>query len=102
MDKETLQAISDMMDSKLSLALEPIRTDIAALKQGQAELKESLQLVRISQLKVELEQYPRIAAALDGVVAGIEKNEAQDDRILTLENKTENHNNRIVALEYAK
>ena len=81
--KEDLQAIGALVDSKLK----PIR--------------EEMQVIRTSQLKVELEQYPRIGAALDGVVGGIEKNAEQDKRIFVLENKVEHHDNRIIALEYA-
>jgi len=79
--KEDLQAIGALIDSKL----EPIKADQA--------------VIRKSQLKVELEQYPRITAALDGVQAGIDKNRAQDSQIYILEDKVENHDDRIIALE---
>ena len=78
---EDLQAIGALMDSKL----EPIR--------------EEMQSIRNSQLKVELEQYPRITAALDGVVGGIEKDKEQDERIVALERKADNYDTRIYAIE---
>lgn len=86
--KEDLQAIGALMDSKL----EPINNRLEALEESQ-------QAIRTSQLRVELEQYPRIASALDGVVGGIEKNKEQDERIVILERKADNHDTRIYALE---
>lgn len=98
-NNELLQAIGQMMDSKLAAALEPIRADIQDLKTGQKDLQEQVERVRHSVVKIELEQLPRIAAALDGVVGGIEKEKEQDNRISVLEGKADNHSTRIWALE---
>lgn len=80
----------------------------AKLEQGQSKLereltslKDTVQTVKNSQLKVELEQFPKIAAAIDGAVGGTEKNKEQDSRISILESKSENQGNRILDLEYA-
>ena len=67
----------------------------ANLEQKQADLEEMLQLIRASQLKVELEQYPRIAAALEGVTGGVQKDKEQDARIAYLEKKTDLHDARL-------
>ena len=83
-----------------------LKSDVSGLKEGQAvmqgdiaKLQDDVERVRASQLKVELEQYPRISAALDGVLAGIQKNEAQDERIAYVEKKVDFHDTRLYSLE---
>lgn len=48
-DKEMLEAISQMMDTKLEQTLKPIQDDIAELKSGQKELKNSQEELKNSQ-----------------------------------------------------
>ena len=86
--------------------LEQMRGDIQGLKTGQTAIlarmdavEKGQEVIRTSQLKVELEQYPRIAAALDGFAVSTEKNAEQDRRISALENSTDVHDTRIWALE---
>jgi len=62
-------------------------------------VEEILQTVHESQVRVELEWLPKIGLALDAISASIEKNTEQDKRISVLENTTQNHSNRIFALE---
>ena len=90
--KEDLQAIQALLEAERDNTRRMIQEETNPLAEG-------LQQVRASQLKVELEQYPRIAAALDGVLAGIEKNQSQDERIAYLERKTDNHDARIYNME---
>ena len=95
--KEDLQAIRGLMQEEL----EPIKARLGALEDGQHQLDERLEVVRQSQLNVELTELPRIAAALDGVVAAAEKNKAQDERISIVEGKLDYHGYRISSLELA-
>ena len=110
--KEDLQAISTlleverkhtskMMDEKLSESLEPINNILDKINVRLDALEESQQVIRASQLKVELEQLPRIGAALDGYQANREKSEQQGERITFLETKTDNHDIRLYSLEQA-
>jgi len=43
---ELLQAIGQMMDTKLAAALEPIRADIAELKAGQLVIQEDIEIIK--------------------------------------------------------
>ena len=61
---------------------------------------EILQSVHESQLRVELEWYPKIEAALEGAAISVNKNAEQDERLSALENITEDNSNRIFALEH--
>jgi len=88
--KEDLQAIGDLIDGKLA----PMRADIV-------ELRDNLDAIRNSVVIIELEQLPRIAAALEGVMISTEKNAIQDKRISVLENTVEDHDDRIFVLEQA-
>ena len=66
---------------------------------SQKDMQESIANIRKSQLKVELEQFPRIAIALDGVHGATEKNIEQDGRIFDLEEQVEQHDIEITALK---
>jgi len=61
------------------------------------KVEESLESVRLSQMKVELEQFPRISAALEST-KGTQQKFNKLDR---LENTVEDHGTRIFALEHA-
>jgi len=45
-NNELLQAIGQMMDTKLAAALEPIRADIAELKAGQLVIQEDIEIIK--------------------------------------------------------
>ena len=81
---------------------EKILAMLELIQQEQKEMREQLETVRASQLKVELEQYPRISAALDGFSYNRDKNEQLGERVTDLENKADRHDIRIGALELAK
>ena len=102
--KEDLQAFGALMDSKL----EPInsRLDKMDSRFDNVEtrldtLEEKVEVVRLSQLNVELTELPRIAVALDGYSLARDKNEQQDERIVFLEKKTDSHDMRLFSLEHA-
>lgn len=44
--KEDLQAIGSLMDSKLAMALEPIKADIASMKEDIDQIKEDTAITR--------------------------------------------------------
>ena len=58
-------------------------------------------IIRESQLRVELEQFPRITAALDGNKSNEDKNKEQDKRLAGIESVVDEHSIRIFALEQA-
>ena len=114
--KEDLQAIRGLMQEEL----EPINTRLdkvdarldkvdarldkvdARLDKVDARLdtlEEKVDVVRQSQLNIELTELPRIAVALDGYSLARDKNEQQDERIVFLEKKTDNHDMRLFSLE---
>ncbi|MCL1829344.1 MAG: hypothetical protein FWG32_07610, partial [Oscillospiraceae bacterium] len=92
--KEDLQAIRDLMR-------EEIRAETVPINKRLNDVEESQRVIRDSQLRVELEQFPKINAALDGAAGNYDKNVEQDRRISSLEGKTEDHDKMIFALERA-
>ena len=96
--KEDLLAIQALLEpinkrlESLETSVSGIETDIAGLKTRQESVDEKL-------LRIELEQFPRINAALDGVASSLERIERQGNRISALEDKTEDHDQRIFILE---
>ena len=102
-------------EEKILQILEVMQADISGLKQGQAKLEqgqakleqkvdtleERLQVVRDSQLNVELKELPRIAAALDGYRANRETAEQHNERITYLEKEVGGQDIRLFALEQA-
>lgn len=95
--KEDLQAIGALMEVEREHTRRMIQEETAPLVARLDSVEEKLETVRNSQMKVELEQFPRIAAALEGVSGVNEK----FHRLDKLEDKQEDHGNRILALEYA-
>ena len=89
--KDDLQAIQGL--------LTPINSRLDSMDSRLDSLEESQTAIRKSILKIELEQLPRITAALDGVASGMEKNKEQDRRLFIVEDRVEEHDHRIVALE---
>jgi len=97
---------TDVSDLKADVAnlktdVSDLKADMVTMKTNMADMQESIQTVIASQLRFEIEELPRIAAAIEGVMGSNDKNVEQDNRILVLENKSENQNIRITALEYA-
>lgn len=70
--KEDLQAIRALMQEENA----PIKADIRAISSRLDSVEDTLQTVKNSQIRVELEQFPRIAAALDGHKLNSEKLDA--------------------------
>jgi len=123
--KEDLQAIGELMDAKLEpinkrldgmdarlggmdarfdgmdKRLTSLEDTMAAVINSQKDIRESQNITRDSQLRVELEQFPRIAAALDGNKSNADKNREQDRRIAGIESVIDDHSIRIFALEQA-
>ncbi len=52
-DKEMLEAISQMMESKLEQAIEPIRTDLAGVKSDLEEVKHRVTAIEVTQENVK-------------------------------------------------
>lgn len=48
-EKQLLSALSDLMDSKLKTALEPIRQDISGIQQDLSEVKERVTKIEVVQ-----------------------------------------------------
>jgi len=92
--KEDLQAIGSLIQKEIKQELVPVINRLDSLEENQ-------DIIRNAVLRMELEHLPRITAALDGVVAGIEKNKEQDRRLSVLEGTVETHDHKIAALEYA-
>jgi len=103
--KEENAPISTRLDA-VSSRLDAVQAEITDLKQGQSDtnarldrMEKDVQAIRISQLRTELEQYPKISASLDGFLSNRDKSDEQDERIASLENETANHDIRIFSLE---
>ena len=85
----------------MSEGFSTIKGDIMEINKRLDALERNQEVTKASQLRTELEQYPRIAGALDGVIAAMKKNEAQDERISILDNTVKKHDVRITKLEFA-
>lgn len=104
MERETKDVKS--YQQMLTVAQDKLGRGQAVIEQGQSAiltridaLEEGQQVIRDSQLKVELEQFPRIAAALDGFANSEKKNEEQDQRISAIARDVDKHDTRIWTLE---
>jgi len=89
-----------------SISLQKMSRDQAIIEKNQnrldtrmSSLEDNSEVSRKSQLHVEQVQYPRILAALDGIIAGIEKFEQQDKRLSRIEDTADNLTLRVSALE---
>jgi len=65
------------------------------------DLKKITRSIQDSQLIVELEKFPEIQSALDGLKSGEERDDFLDGRVTHLEAKIEEHDTRLFTLEYA-
>lgn len=103
-DNELIQAIGQMMDTKLAAALEPInnRLDcmdkrLDTMQADIADLKEDVRKIDETTVSIEVEHGRKISGLYDSVVGTGEK----FTRLDTVENKVANHDHRIWALEQA-
>ena len=79
--------------------LENVEDSLAEVINSQRTVDERVNKVWESQLRVEMEQFPRITAALDGNKMNAEKNAEQDRRISAVETAVDEHDIRLFALE---
>ena len=70
-----------------------------AMQSDMSAMKESLEVVRESVINIELNELPRIQAALDGVASATERGRDNEKRITQLERKAENLEIRMYAAE---
>ena len=96
-DKDILEAMRSMLEAERENTRRMMQEENASINARLERVEESLQVVRTSQMRTELEQFPRIAAALDGMKGVKEKFE----KLERVESKQEDHGNRILALEFA-
>jgi len=76
-----------------------VKTEVASVKTEVASVKTEVASVKNSVLKFEHEQFPRIQAALDGVVSAIERDKQMDERLRGVEARVEIHGIEIFALK---
>jgi len=93
----------------LTATVQTMQADILDLKQGQAKLesdsrtmRDKLESVHQSQIKVELEWFPKILVTMDGHKVDVEKNKEQDGRISVLEKRVDKHDVEISCLRKAE
>ena len=94
----------DAMDIQLDatgLRLDALELQIDSMGLRLDAMKESLEIVRSSQLRTELEYYPETKAAIDGISSVFSKNREQDNKLTVLEAVQVKHDARITKLEYA-
>ena len=89
------------LEARLEASHSKLEDRFSKLEADMRDVKDSLEAVKASALRTELVEYPRIQAALDGIVAATEKIESHDNRINVLENKVEKHGFEIVRLKSA-
>ncbi len=85
-DREMLEAISQMMESKLEQAIEPIRTDLAGVKSDLAGVKSDLEEVKHRVTAIEVTQ-ENVKSDLAGVKSDLEE---VKHRVTTIEVTQEN------------
>ena len=96
--KEDLQAIGELMDSKLepiNQRLDTVQGDIVELKSDVVEMKKDISRINGSVAVIEVEHGKKITSIYDGYKDVI-RNTA---RIRPLEKKVQNHSDRIFVLE---
>ena len=98
--KEDLQAISELL-SPINARLDGMDKRFDNMDKQLAEIREEHEVIRSSQLLVELVEFPRIAAALEGASSALSKNKEQDADIDMLKSTAENHEIRIWGLEHS-
>lgn len=85
-DREMLEAISQMMESKLEQAIEPIRTDLAGVKSDLVGVKSDLEEVKHRVTAIEVTQ-ENVKSDLAGVKSDLEE---VKHRVTTIEVTQEN------------
>ena len=94
----------DNVDSRLDKVgsqFDSMQSQFNAVQTEVNDLRKTADVTRKAVVRIELEMFPKIEAALDGFILASEKNEAQDERFETLETTVKTHDKRIMALEYA-
>ena len=71
-DREMLEAISQMMESKLEQAIEPIRTDLAGVKSDLEEVKHRVTAIEVTQENVKSD-LAGVKSDLAGVKSDLEE-----------------------------
>ena len=104
-NKDLIQAISNMMDEKL----DPLKADIAELKQGQAKMQGDIAKLEQGQAKLEKETRNisqsvaviemTTVTKLDLISEGLTGWQERNKQIDRHETELENHDHRIFALE---
>ena len=79
--------------------MKTVQGDMKTMQSDMKTMREKMEALRISQLRVENEWFPRINAALEGVIGNTEKLMGHGRRISSLEDKSDNHSVRISMLE---
>lgn len=79
-----------------------VQEEIAPINTRLDKLEEEQRVIRDSQLKVELELYPRISAALDGFSYNRDRHDSLSERVAALEDTADRHDTRIGILELTK
>ena len=92
---EAIDARFDAVDAKF----EAVDTRFEAVDARFDKLEQDLATVKKSVLRTELEQYPRIQVALDGIVAALERIESQGKRLDSLETTVDRHDVEIKVLQ---
>jgi len=100
-------------EEKILSILEQMQGEIFGFKQWQAkvdqrqtkleqdisEMRDSLEVVRCSTLRAELEEYPRIETCLDGLLSALNRDDLHEKRLQGLEKKVDRHDADIFALK---
>ncbi len=105
-DHELVLAISDLLDRKLKMELQPVRADIAELKRDVAELKDDVVELKadVAELKADVAELKADVAVLKADVAELKCDVRNLERRTTnielhLENETD-RNIRLLAENY--
>ena len=93
--KEDLQAIGDLMDSKI----EPLTKRMDGFDKRMDRFEEVVQTVHESQILIE-SKIDTIGLQLEYLVADAQANKERDKRVETLERRVEQHDTRIFKLEH--
>jgi len=101
-DVTTLKTDVATMRANITSLEHSVDTRFGVMQIEMENMKQTIEAVKTSQIRVELEQYPRIAASLDFSQVNKEKSEQHEGRIVSLENRVDVHDLRITGLELAE
>ena len=89
--EDQLNSRLDKVDSRLDKVESDLKSGFARAEDRFAKLEDDLNTVHCSVVNIELTQFPRIAASLDGVSSALQHNKKQDERLDVVEDKVEAH-----------